>query len=91
VSLPPLLARYLAWFDTSPVLAVLVGLGVLILAFLLLRMALKVFLFFVILLVIAIVGSYFYLGAEQTEEALRQGVEEAQEKIYDDEAETDHP
>ncbi len=89
MSLPPLLARYLAWFDTSPVLAVLVGLGVLILAFLLLRMALKVFLLFVILLVIAIVGSYFYLGADKTEDALRHGAEEAKDAIYDDETETD--
>jgi ABC-type transport system involved in cytochrome bd biosynthesis fused ATPase/permease subunit len=74
---------YLAYFDQSPVMAVLLGLAVLLVAVALLRVALKLFLFFIILMVVALVASYFFVGEEDTNEALRRGADEVSEKVDD--------
>ncbi|MHC4837400.1 MAG: hypothetical protein ACYTF3_04350 [Planctomycetota bacterium] len=83
VQLPPLLDDYLAYFDQSPVLAVLLGLAILLVAVALLRVALKLFLFFIILMVVALVASYFFVGEESTNDALRRGADEVSEKVDD--------
>lgn len=83
VQLPPLLDDYLAYFDQSPVMAVLLGLAILLVAVALLRVALKLFLFFIILMVVALVASYFFVGEESTNDALRRGADEVSEKVDD--------
>lgn len=83
VQLPPLLDDYLAYFDQSPVMAVLLGLAILLVAVALLRVALKLFLFFIMLMVVALVASYFFVGEESTNDALRRGADEVSEKVDD--------
>lgn len=78
VTLPPLLARWLAWFEISPVPALLVALAVVLVGLILLRVALKLFLIFVLLLLLALGGSYLILGEERTERALEEGLEQVQ-------------
>lgn len=75
--LPPLIAWFSRQFDESPVLAVLIALAVLLVALVLARMAMKLLLVFVILLALAIGVSYFWLGEDKTERALRKGANEA--------------
>ena len=70
-----MLDDYLAYFDQSPALAVLLGLAILLVAVALLRVALKLFLFFIILMVVALVASYFFVGEESTNDALRRGAD----------------
>lgn len=77
MSLPPLLTRWLAWFEASPLPAGLVALAVVLVALILLRVALKAFLIFVLLLILAGLGSYFFLGEAETEAVIRRGVQEA--------------
>lgn len=78
-----MLDDYLAYFDQSPVLAVLLGLAILLVAVALLRVALKLFLFFIILMVVALVASYFFVGEESTSDALRRGADEVSETVDD--------
>lgn len=78
--LPSLLNDYLAYFDTSPVMAVLLGVLVVVIAVALLRVALRLFLFFLLLLAIALVASYFSAGGEKTNKTIRRGVQEISEK-----------
>lgn len=78
-----MLDDYLAYFDQSPVLAVLLGLAILLVAVALLRVALKLFLFFIILMVVALVASYFFVGEESTNDALRRGADEVSETVDD--------
>jgi len=75
-SLPPLLERFTHWFDQSPVPASLVALAVAVVAIALLRMALKFFLVFLLVLMILILGSYLFMGEEETGEAIKDGVYE---------------
>jgi hypothetical protein len=75
-SLPPLLERFTHWFDQSPVPASLVALAVAVVAVALLRMALKFFLVFLLVLMIAILGSYLFMGEEETGDAIKDGVYE---------------
>lgn len=76
MGLPPLLVRWLAWFDLSPVPALLVALAVVLVALILLRVALKLFLLFVLLLLVVLGGSYLFLGEDRTERALERGLQE---------------
>jgi len=78
-----MLDDYLAYFDQSPALAVLLGLAILLVAVALLRVALKLFLFFIILMVVALVASYFFVGEESTNDALRRGADEVSETVDD--------
>ncbi len=78
--LPPLLQDYVNYFDTSPVMAVLLGVLVIVVGIALLRVALKLFLFFLLLLAIALVASYFIVGEEQTNRTLRRGAQEIGEQ-----------
>ena len=74
--IPPLLSRFAAWFDQSPVPATLVALAVAIVAVALLRMALKFFLVFLLVLMILILGSYLFMGEEETGDVIKDGVYE---------------
>jgi len=82
-NLPPLLQDYVNYFDQSPVMAVLLGLVVVLVAVALLRVALKLFLFFIILMVVALVASYFFMGEDSTNDALRRGAQEVGEQVDD--------
>ena len=75
-SLPPLLERFVHWFDQSPVPASLVALALAVVAIALLRMALKFFLVFLLVLMIAILGSYLFMGEDETGEVIKDGVYE---------------
>ena len=79
--LPPLLQDYVNYFDTSPILAVLLGVLVVVIAVALLRVAMKLFVFFLLLLAVALVASYFFVGEEATNDALRRGAKDAGEKV----------
>lgn len=79
--LPPLIHRYIDFFDQSPIMAVLLGVLVVVVAVALLRMAMKLFVFFLLLLAIALVASYFFVGKEATNDALRRGGKEAADKV----------
>ncbi|MFK5955995.1 MAG: hypothetical protein QM477_06065 [Planctomycetota bacterium] len=79
--LPPLLQDYADYFDTSPVLAVLLGVLVVVIAIALLRVAMKLFVFFLLLLAVALVASYFFVGEEATNDALRRGAKDAGAKV----------
>ena len=78
--LPPLLQDYFEYFDTSPIMAVLLGVVIVVVGVALLRVALRLFLFFLLLLAIALVASYlasyFIAGEERTNETLRRGAQE---------------
>ncbi len=74
--LPPLLQDYVEYFNTSPIMAVLLGVVVVVVGVALLRVALRLFLFFLLLLAIALVASYFIAGEERTNETLRRGAQE---------------
>lgn len=73
---PPLLRRYAEWFDQSPVPASLVALALAVVAIALLRMALKFFLVFLLVLMILILGSYLFMGEEETGEVIKDNVYE---------------
>ena len=79
--LPPLLQDYVNYFDTSPIMAVLLGVLVVVIAVALLRVAMKLFVFFLLLLAVALVASYFFVGEEVTNDALRRGAKDASEKV----------
>lgn len=79
--LPPLLAWYGHLFETQLVLAVLLGIVLIAIGVILLRIALQLFLAFLILLLIAIGASYLFQGEAKTEHDLRQGARELQEAI----------
>jgi ABC-type transport system involved in cytochrome bd biosynthesis fused ATPase/permease subunit len=81
IKLPPLLQDYVQYFDTNPVMAVLLGVLVVVIAVALLRVALRLFLFFLLLVAIALVASYFIAGEEQTNRTLRRGVQEISEQV----------
>lgn len=83
LGVPPILRRFSQWFDQSPVPAALVALAVAIVAIALLRMALKFFLVFLLVLMIMILGSYLFMGEEETGDVIKDGVYE----ITDPEAE----
>ncbi len=83
MKLPPLLDWYVDYFHSNPVVAVLLGIVVLLVALALLRTALKLFVWFLVLLAVAIVASYFFAGGEKTENALRKGANQAIEKAND--------
>jgi hypothetical protein len=53
-------------------------LAVVLIALVLLRVALNLFLVFVLLLLLALGGSYLFLGEERTERALEEGLEQIQ-------------
>lgn len=76
LGIPPLLSRFAAWFDQSPVPAALVALVVAIVAIALLRMALKFFLVFLLVLMILILGSYLFMGEEETGDVIKDKVYE---------------
>jgi hypothetical protein len=80
MSLPPLLDWFTRQFDESPILAVLIALGVLLVAVVLARIAMKLLLLFVILLAVAIGVSYLFAGEEETERVLRKGAGEVLER-----------
>jgi len=86
VPLPPLIAWYQRLLDTHLVLAVLLGLVVAAIGILLFREALKWFLVFLLLLLIAIGASYLFLGEAATEEELREGAREIQEAMETEKA-----
>ena len=75
-SIPPLLHRYALWFDAAPVPASLVAIALAIVALALLRMAMKFFLVFLALLAVLILGSYLFMGEEETGDLLQDGVYE---------------
>ena len=79
--LPPLLQDYVNYFDTSPIMAVLLGVVIVVIAVGLLRVAMKLFVFFLLLLAVALVASYFIAGGEATNDALRRGAKDAGEKV----------
>lgn len=80
-SIPPLLERYLEFFDTSPTWAVLLAILVVVVLLMLLKMAVR---FFVIVLVIAalvLLASYFIHGEDQTNDAIRKSAGQSSEII----------
>jgi membrane protein implicated in regulation of membrane protease activity len=79
--LPPLLQDYFEYFDTSPIMAVLLGVVIVVVGVALLRVALRLFLFFLLLLAIALVASYFIAGEERTNETLRRGAQEIGQQV----------
>ena len=81
--LPPLLQDYVNYFDTSPIMAVLLGVLIVVIALALLRVAMKLFVFFLLLLAVALVASYFFVGEEATNDALRRGAKDAGAKVED--------
>lgn len=79
--LPPLLQDYVNYFDTNPLLAVVLGVLLAVIAVALLRVAMKLFVFFLVLLAVALVASYFFVGEEATNDALRRGAKDAGAKV----------
>ena len=75
-SIPPLLERFTTWFDHSPVAASLVALALAVVAIALLRMALKFFLVFLVVMMVVILGSYLFMGEEETGEVIKDNVYE---------------
>lgn len=79
MSLPPLLEWFTRQFDESPILAVLIAVGVLLVAVVLARIAMKLLLIFLVLLAVAIGVSYLFVGEAETERVLREGAGEVLE------------
>lgn len=76
--LPPLIGWYQHLFETHFVLALMLGIVVAVVAVLLFRFALKVFVLFLILALLALGVSYLLQGEDETERALREGIGEEQ-------------
>lgn len=80
MSLPPLLDWFTRQFEESPILAVLIAVGLLLVAVVLARIAMKLLLIFLVLLAIAIGVSYLFVGEAETERVLREGASEVLER-----------
>lgn len=78
--LPPLLTWFTRQFEESPVSATLIAILALVVILVLARVAMKLLLVLLILLALAIGASYLFVGEERTEQALRQGAQEALER-----------
>lgn len=79
--LPPLIAWYQNLLDTHLVLAVVLGIVLVAVGVLLIRIAIKPFAIFLLLLLILIFGSYLFLGEVRTERALRQGLDNVEDAL----------
>ena len=80
-SIPPLFERYLAFFDASPVWAVLAAIVVIFALLMLMKVAIKLFLFMLAIVALVLVASYFINGEDQTNDAIRQGADQSSEII----------
>ncbi|MFT7516473.1 MAG: hypothetical protein ACI84O_000254 [Myxococcota bacterium] len=89
-SIPPLLERYAAFFDSSPIWAVLLAIVVIALLLWLMRIAIRVFLFALVLLALVILASYFINGEDNTNDRIRESVEQSSE-IIDQRLEKEQP
>ena len=80
-SIPSLFERYLAFFDASPVWAVLAAIVVIFALLMLMKVAIKLFLFMLAIVALVLVASYFINGEDQTKAAKRQGTDQSSEII----------
>jgi len=80
-SIPSLFERYLAFFDASPVWAVLAAIVVIFALLMLMKVAIKLFLFMLVIVALVLVASYFINGEDQTNDAIRQGADQSSEII----------
>ncbi len=79
--IPPLFHWVQAQYASQPILTVVVGIGVLILALYLLRKAAKLFSILLLLLAVAILVSYAIDGDAKTRQRLDRGGRQAIEKL----------
>lgn len=80
-SIPPLVARYLEFFEASPIWATLAAIVVICVLLLLMKIAIKLFLFALAIVALVLVASYFINGEDQTNDAIRQGADQSSEMI----------
>ena len=80
-SIPSLFERYLAFFDASPVWAVLAAIVVIFALLMLMRVAIKLFLLLLAIVALVLVASYFINGEDKTNDAIRQGAGQSSEMI----------
>lgn len=80
-SIPSLFERYLAFFDASPVWAALAAIVVIFALLMLMKVAIKLFLFMLAIVALVLVASYFINGEDQTNDAIRQGADQSSEII----------
>ena len=80
-SIPSLFERYLAFFDASPVWAALAAIVVIFALLMLMKVAIKLFLFMLAIVALVLVASYFINGEDQTNDAIRQGTDQSSEII----------
>lgn len=78
--LPSLLVGFIAWIESNPAKGVVALLLIFAGGLWLLRRAAKIFLGLTLLLIVCVVGSYFFVGGEKTDAIIRDGALEGIER-----------
>ncbi len=79
VSLPPILSRFMNWAEANPAMGVVSVLVMIVVLLWLVRKSIKFFMVVCLLLVVTILGSYFFYGKDKTNKVVREGVQQIQE------------
>lgn len=83
ISLPPFMDRFIDWVKLNPALGAVVILLAVVFLLWLVRKSLRFFMVALILLGVTILGSYYYYGSAQTNNAVKRGAEHAFESGKD--------
>ena len=75
-NLPPLLLSFMAWAESNPAKGAVVVLLAVAGGLWLLRRAIKVFIGLTLVLVVLVIGSYFFIGGKETNTLIREGAHE---------------
>lgn len=81
--MPPLLDWVVSQYQAAPILTVVIGLIALAVLLYILKSAVKIFLIVIVLLIAAILLSYFLRGPEETKNSIQQGVEQIEKRVLD--------
>jgi len=83
MKLPPFLTQYAKWIEANPALGAISVLALIVVLLWLLRKSLKLFMVLIGVAAIALLASYFIVGPEKTNNAVREKTHEAIEQGKD--------
>lgn len=77
---PPLLRQFANYWERNPALGTVAALLAVAVLLWILRKSIKFFIVLILLGVVAILASYFFYGKDKTNQAIREGTQQAAEK-----------
>jgi hypothetical protein len=83
IKLPPFLTQYAKWIEANPALGAISALALIVVLLWLLRKSLKLFMVLIGLAAVALLASYFIVGPEKTNNAVRDKTQQAIEQGKD--------